>query len=560
MVTTFTRFTYTEPLALIKKRYKMKKFLLAELLILIFCSCINTENQISQYDLEMRFDNAQLQMDCKMHVKWYNSSNKEVTEIPFHFQLDSTKTLIKHFIVNNQQVDIEFASKETHDFEGFIVKLTEPIRENKYANIEIDFNTSRKEYYRDRILFFSEDIPLIPYFKGKFIYYFQVQSNYNVNITYPSDFEIATTGFVKDKTSQNNLTTLQTEAKDVPSYGVVLFSDVIIKEINVDDNVRVRSIFFEDDEKWGNNLLNYAEDIIQFYKDTLGFYPQPVLNIIPGGENPRGGWPVCPNIVAIHRGIDSKGKEAESHAQWIMAHEIGHQYWGFNYVLEPLNYPQWFGIAMGIYTDRLYCIKRNIHMDYNKFLYKYLYGIYQGWNTTIMQKIDSLDKQNFDWNNTILHGKSFTVLRLLAFEIGEDNFYEVFKYCLNNYKGVNVTLEMFKNQCERISNRELDTFFQQWFYSNDFLEYQIDTVMVEKQDSLYLAEIRINKTGKADISEVDIAFKLSNDEIINHVFDGKARQVVIRQDFKNPIEEIVLDPEFKLPLVNKIPDLLKSMK
>jgi len=539
----------------------MKKIFLAELLILFICSCINTENQISQYDLEMRFDNAQLQMDCKMHIKWYNSSNKDVTEIPFHFHLDSAKTLIKHILVNNQQVDIQFTSKKTHDFEGFILKLTEPIRENESANIEIDFNTNRKEYYRDRILFFSEDIPLIPYFiEGNYISYFQVHSNYNVNITYPSDFEIATTGFVKDKTTQNKFTTIQTEAKDVPSYGVVLFSDVIIKEIKVSENVVVRSIFFEDDEKWGNNLLNYAEDIIQFYKDTLGFYPQPILHIIPGGENPIGGWPVCPNIVAIHRGIDSKGEEAESHAQWIMAHEIGHQYWGFNYILEPLNYPQWFGISMGIYTDRLYCTKRNIQMDYNKFLYKYLYGIYRGWNTTIMQTVDSLDEQNFDWNNTILHGKSFTVLRLLAFEIGEDNFYEVFKYFLNNYKGVNVTIEMFKKHCERISNRELDAFFQQWFYSNDFLEYQTDTVINRAHEGIYHTEIRINKTGKADISEVEIAIKLDNGEIITKVFDGKAKQVVLKQDLNHPIVDIVLDPEFKLPLVNKIPDLLKSMK
>ena len=60
----------------------------------------------------MRFDSTKLQMDCKMHVKWYNSSNKEVTEIPFHFKPDSGKTLIKNFIVNNNKVDIQFVSKE----------------------------------------------------------------------------------------------------------------------------------------------------------------------------------------------------------------------------------------------------------------------------------------------------------------------------------------------------------------------------------------------------------------------------------------------------------------
>ena len=177
-----------------------------------------------------------------------------------------------------------------------------------------------------------------------------------------------------------------------------------------------------------------------------------------------------------------------------------------------------------------------------------------------MQETDSLDKQGFDWNNIIKHGKSFTVLRLLAYEIGEDTFLEVFRYCLNNYKGVNVTLEMFQNLCEKISNRELDTFFQQWFYSNDFLEYQIDTIINETRDSIYQTEIKINKTGKADISEVEILIKLSNGEIIKQVFDGKAKQVIIRQDFKNPIKEIVLDPNFKLPLANKIPDLMKNIK
>ena len=539
----------------------MKKNFFAGLIILIICSCTNTENQISQYDLEMKFDDAQLLMDCKMHVNWYNSSNREITEIPFHFQLDSAKTMIKSFIVNNQQADIQFTSKKTHDFEGFILKLTEPIKANKSANIEVDFITNKKEYYRNRILFFSEDVPLIPYFmEGNFVHDFQVHSNYSVKITYPSYFEIATTGLVKEKTIQNDLTTIQTEAKKVPSYGVVFFRDVMIKEINVEDNVLVRSIYFKDDEKWGVKLLNYAEDIIHFYKDTLGFYPQPVLTIIPWQDKPNGGYPVCPNVVAIHRGIDLKGGEAESHAQWIMAHEIGHQYWGFNYILEPLNYPQWFGIAMGIYTDRLYCINRNIPMDYNKFLYKYLFGIYRDYNTTIMQKTDTLNKQNFDWNNIILHGKSYTVIRLLAYEIGEDAFYEVFKYCLNNYKGVNVTLEMFQNVCENISHRDLDTFFQQWFYSNDFLEYRVDTIIVDTIDNIYHTEIKINKTGKASISEIEIEFKLSNGEIINQVFDGKATQVVLRQDFENPIEKVVFDPDFKLPLANKIPDLLKSIQ
>ncbi|MCD4746976.1 MAG: hypothetical protein K8R58_11830 [Bacteroidales bacterium] len=537
-------------------KIKKNTIFLLGILIVTLNSCNNAKKQLpdfSSYEIDMVFDTTQLQMDCKMKVKWNNLSNTPVTEIPFIFQLDSAKSLVKKAMINHRNVNIQYTSKESHGFEGFIMKLNNSVKENETAIIEIDFKTQKNEYFRDRILFFSEDLPLLPYFEnGNFIPHFQIHSNYNVSVTYPSEFEIATTGLVNDKNTITGLTTIQTTVREVPSYGVILFKDVIVKEITTTNNVLIRSIFFKDDEKWGINLLNYAQDIIQFYNDTLGFYPQPILNIIPGYDKPYGGWPICPNIVGVHRGIDLKKERAETHAKWIMAHEAGHQYWGFNYVLEPLDYPQWFGIAMGIYTDRIYSLKRNVDKNYNKsFFTSYIKGVSKGYNTTIMQKTDTLDKQGFDWNNVIMHGKSYAVLRMLAYELGEDIFFKIFKYCLDNYKGVNVTTEIFQNDCERISNKNLDTFFQQWFYSNDFLEYQIDEVNTEKKNNIYRINVKISKTGKADISVVEIGFILSSGETIIKTFDGRTKQDNIIQEFEYPIEKIILNPDFKLPLINK---------
>ena len=177
-----------------------------------------------------------------------------------------------------------------------------------------------------------------------------------------------------------------------------------------------------------------------------------------------------------------------------------------------------------------------------------------------MQKTDSLNKQGIDWNNVIQHGKSYSFIRLLAYETGEDVFFNIFRYCLDNYKGVNVTPEMFQNACEKISNRNLDTIFHQWLYTNDFLEYRVDTIINDQRDSICHAEIIIDKTGKAEISEFKIAIRLNNGETINRTINGKAKQVVIQQDFNSPVKEVILDPEFKFPLVNKIPDLMKNIR
>ncbi|MCP4178630.1 MAG: M1 family metallopeptidase [bacterium] len=487
-----------------------------------------------------------------MKIKWSNLSKITVNEIPFKFQPDSTGTVVMKVMINDIKQDFRYVLKEDRGFDGFVVKLKDSLKENETVNIEIDFKTRKSEYFREKLLFFSKDIPLIPYFKdGEFNPNYQVHSNYNVDISYPVDFNIATSGFINKRDTVNGLIKVQTTAKEIPWYGLILFKDLVVDEYITAENVLIRSVYFEDDEKWGTKLMEHSKDIIAFYVDTLGFYPQSHINIMPGYDKPYGGWPICPNIVGIHRGIDQKKERAETHAHWIMAHEIGHQYWGFNYVLEPTDYPQWFGISMGIYTDMLYSQEKGVNAKHNaRFFRRYTDGVKKGLNTTMMQKIDSLDKQDFDWNNVIKHGKSFAFLRVLAYEIGEDNFFKAFKYCLENYKGVNVTPEMFQKDCERISNKNLSQFFHQWVYTNDYLEYQIDEVNIENENDNYKVIVKVNNLGKINTPNVDLGFILNNGDTIIKTFNGKTKQETIVEEFQYTVEKIILDPDYKLPLVN----------
>jgi aminopeptidase N len=329
----------------------------------------------------------------------------------------------------------------------------------------------------------------------------------------------------------------------------MFFKGLLLSQDKV-SGVLVRSFYFENDRKWGGRLLDYSRKIIPFYKQTLGFYPQPVLNIVPSYDEPFGGWPISPNIVGVHRGIDQK-KDPAAHAEWIMAHEIAHQYWGFNYILEPTNYPQWYGIAMGIYTDRLYSMHHNVKKAYHNFYNACFHGISKGYNTTLMQTTDMLDKQGFDWNNIILHGKSWAVIRLLAHELGEGVFYQIYKHGLSNYGGTNVTAEIFKADCERISGKNLDLFFETWFYSDAHLEYAIKDVSIPGQTNEKEMEITIEKTGTAGLSEIEIAYLLNNGDTLTGKIDGTQAIVSLTPSFDGVLKKIILDPENKLPLYNK---------
>ena len=175
----------------------------------------------------------------------------------------------------------------------------------------------------------------------------------------------------------------------------------------------------------------------------------------------------------------------------------------------------------------------------------------KGFNTTIMQTIDTLNNQGFDWNNSIKHDKAFSVLNMLAYELGEGVFFEIFVHCLNSYQGVNVTLDMFKRDCETISGKDLDNFFQTWFYTNGYLEYQIDDVSTVEINNLFNNEIKIRKLGEADISHVELVVVLEDGEKEKLQFNGSEQSVIIQLSTSKQIDKIILDPDLKLLLVNR---------
>lgn len=444
------------------------------------------------------------------------------------------------------------AMEESDSFSGVIIHTGKGIAPGSSVTVGFTYTVVMEESFRDQIFVFSEIFPVIPPVKeGEFMYNFQIHSDYQVAISIPENQMVASTGMVTDETILDGVKIIETFAEAVPSYGIVVMeSDVQLSEAE-QEGCLIRSFYFEDDSKWGEKLAMIASDIIGFYTDTLGFYPQPLLNIIPGYESPQGGWPVSPNIVGVHRGIDMK-KDPESHASWIMSHEIAHQYWGFNYILEPLDYPQWYGISMGIYTDLLYTSAHSINKDYNRFFFgPYTDGVEKGYNTVIMQLTDSLDLLGFDWNNVILHGKSWAALRMLEQEIGKEKMHDLFFHSLNSYKGVNVTLQMFMDDCEMIAGREMDKFFNTWYLQNKHLEYHVEEITTPPGDTGGFSLITVIRAGDAATDKVDLAFVLADNDTLVTVIDGREESVTLTARFSSPLREVIPDPYFKLPLVNR---------
>jgi len=342
-------------------------------------------------------------------------------------------------------------------------------------------------------------------------------------------------------------TVYRTQAADVPGYGFAYADDLRMLETEA-AGVHIRSFYFEDDAKWGHKLLEIAADVLTFYRETIGFYPQPVLSILPGYSQPYGGYPVAPNVVTVHRGLDQK---PEDFARWITAHEIGHEYWGFGYILEDQRYPRWLGLSMGIYTDRLYSRARGLdpalHED---FRLRYLGGALAGVDTTIMQEVETLREAGFDWNNVIAHGKSFAVLEMLENTLGEQAFLQVFRETLRRYKGRLVTLEAFQGLCEEIAGQDLAWFFHQWYETDAALDYRIGEVEAVWDGDELVTSVEVLRDGEA-VMPLEVALETADGEWLRESIPGWSRRATVSFRTRAGLQRVVLDPEERLPLLSR---------
>lgn len=492
-------------------------------------------------------------------IRWRNDSPLPVKMIHLSFcnsaevDKDKLSDLIADLVVNGNPVELRWKQKEGEDhYFGFDLLFDNEIKPNAVAEIRMKFTSGRHSnkygYYR----YLDDWFPMVVQtVDGRPNPKQPVLSAFDVSLTYPSEYKVALSGSITSRSDSQSQVTIRSTARDIPGFGVLISKDFLAAEGEA-AGVKIISYFLKGDEKWGHRLLEYGRDIIPFYQREIGFYPQPVLYILPGyPDRPAGGYPVCPNCIVIHRDLDALKERAPEFARWITAHEIGHQYWGYGYILEDLDFPRWLGLSMGIYTDRLYAEARGLFDEpYRNFAVRYLGGVLAGVDTTVLQKPSELDKLGFDWNNVIAHGKSYTVLAMLEDHLGADTFKKIFRESLQRHKGKVVSLEVFQSLCEEISNRNLGWFFHQWYRTNAHLDYRVTDFRTKKEGGTFIAEAVIVRKGAA-VMPLKVELELGDGQTQVKTIDGWNTSTTVRFETGAPPVRVVLDPGERLPLLSR---------
>ena len=311
---------------------------------------------------------------------------------------------------------------------------------------------------------------------------FDTQDDYDVRLDVSDSYTaVATSGCLDPQTGRYR-------AEAVPSFGFYLCKGHEVMEGQAGD-VLVRCLYKPEDKKCAKLLHETAIDVINFYREWLGFYPYRILTIIPGMDRPAGGYPVATSIVSIH-GMGRMDEMPELHWRWITAHEIGHQYWS-RYVMEK-DRPGWLWIGLGIYLDRQYCRARNLGNDkHRQLMERYIQGVREGLDTTVSRSQEEEENIKFDFNNVVIHGKGFSIISTLDCLLGHDVFERIHRRCLREFGGQRFGIHEFRAVCEEESGQDLGWFFDQWVNSNKFLSYEITDRQCEEKDGRYVTTVAV---------------------------------------------------------------------
>ncbi|GAW93124.1 M1 family metallopeptidase [Calderihabitans maritimus] len=170
--------------------------------------------------------------------------------------------------------------------------------------------------------------------------------NYEVKITVPQKKIVAAGTSGEEQTHKDETKTIVFQGNNMRDFALVISSDFVVARRQVDGVV----VYAYSPEGFNHvrRLVNTAVDVLQYYAAVFGPYPYPSLAVAETSLYPLQGMEY-PGLVMI----SSREVITPKRLQWILAHEIAHQWWYGAVGNDQLQEP-WIDEGLATYSAYLY--------------------------------------------------------------------------------------------------------------------------------------------------------------------------------------------------------------
>ena len=418
--------------------------------------------------------------------------------------------------------------------EHFVVKLQNPVATGQIIDLAIHSTSAVKDRYGIKYLEGCWHPKVVRRQNNAWQIGIEEFADYRVTIG-PLDQPLIPTSGVPVARRQDNgrQWTTTYETHNIPSFGMV-FSHanhvVSGRTSGIDINC-----FYVKDKKVARRMLGVAKDVIQFYRKMYGFYPDTVLNLIAFDGSGFGGGPIGSNIVHVNKTFD----HSEDGTIWAIAHEIAHEYWGWNHVIPANPEVHWLCLGMGLWSDRQYMDAEGREGRNSSILRDYLQAASRGLNTRL-DKVTREDRKNRMDENDLAHSKGYAIAMMLEYVLGKQTFREVARVCLERFANQPIDIEGFRSICEEQSGAAMEWFFDQWVLTNDTLDYAVNDVQAGRMNGRSQFVVSIEPKGRIEMP-IDVRLEyIDGSEITNRVAQRQRQSTF---PAKQTWRRVTLDPD-----------------
>jgi len=280
---------------------------------------------------------------------------------------------------------------------------------------------------------------------------------YQVDLTTAADVTLIAPGAVISQTTANGVATWRYATGPIREFAFWLARDFAQVSGRAYDTV-VHSYFPAADREAGQRALEYAIAAVQVYSDRFGRYPFTQLSVVAAPLEYRG--MEYPEVNLI--GIDTY-RRRRGDLEFLIAHEIAHQWW-YNLVgNDPVARP-WLDEGLAeystyIYYESVYGRERAEALRQNRWEIPVAYAKANGLDTIVGQPSSGFGPGNYE---TMVYAKSALFFHALRLAMGDDNFFELLRTLVIDYRYQVLTPDLLMEQAQKITGQNLEAVYREW--------------------------------------------------------------------------------------------------
>lgn len=352
------------------------------------------------------------------------------------------------------------------------------LNKNRSVKLEMDFtitlpNASGRFGYSDFGVNLGNWYPIVCGYDEGFVknpYYstgdpfFSESALYEVSLTLPQEYTLASTGVITKKDQSNPLKTVwNIQADNVRDFACAFSTNYKLLSEQVGNTI-VYSYFTE--EETGKKALDFAVSAVKIFNELYGEYPYPQYTVAES-DFFIGGMEF-PNIVFINKQFYKLQNLLT--LEHVVVHETAHQWWygtvGNNQVSEAF-----IDEGLAEYSTMVYYKKTKTPEDYRTYFNYYISNNYRFAMAELNQRHTELDMtinkpvnqfEDYLAYETMVYSKTALMLDTLNQQMGDEAFFKALKSLQSEYQFKTINTDQYIAAFKAQTNIPVDKIIESW--------------------------------------------------------------------------------------------------